>query len=199
MRAVRIARWFRCRLRRGGNPLRRRSDRIEGFAALVAVLLLLVVMPVGAIVGRHETALAARSAAAHRTGTYRTTAVLLADVPVIVGADGTAGYGARLPVPARWQTPTGPRTGRIDATSGLRHGATVPIWVNRTGRIVDPPAGSFQVVSTGVAAGLGVLFGSGVAIALGYAGLRLLLDRRRFAGWEREWRRFGPRGNHRVG
>lgn len=199
MRAVRIARWFACRLGRGGSALRRPSDRVEGIAALVALLVVLLAVPAGVLVGGHAAARAAASAERHRTGTYRTTAVLLGDVPMVVGADGTAGYGARLPVRASWSTRTGPRTGQIDATPGLRRGARVPVWVDRSGAVVDPPDGSVQTVASGAATGLGVLLASGAAVALGYGGLRLGLDRRRFARWDREWRRFGPRGNHRVG
>ncbi|HEY3501276.1 MAG TPA: hypothetical protein VGN37_00660 [Actinocatenispora sp.] len=199
MRAVRIARWFACRLGRGGSALRRPSDRVEGIAALVALLVVLLAVPAGVLVGGHATDRAAASAKQQRTGTYRTTAVLLGDVPVVVGSDGTAGYGARLPVRASWPTRAGERTGQIDATPGLRRGARVPVWVDRSGAVVDPPAGSFQVTATGAATGLGVLIGAIAAVTLFYGGLRIGLDRRRFARWDREWRRFGPRGNRRVG
>ena len=95
-----------------------------------------------------------------------------------------------VPARARWTAPGGvPHTGRVLAPAGLAAGAIVPVWVDAAGRLAGPPGqpGS-RAPAEGVVAVLllaELLCGAGLA-AHG------VVDRRRLAGWDAEWRAIGP-------
>ncbi|BCJ36316.1 membrane protein [Actinocatenispora thailandica] len=189
-------RWLGCRLRTG-NPLRRGSDRAEGVCALLAVLLILVAVPVTVLIGLNIAGSRAEAAARARAERRPATAVLLAEAPDAVGvaADGAAGS---VPVRARWSYRHHPRTGTVEATPGLHRGARVPIWLDRHGRPVAAPPSGTQVTMSSAGTGLGLLFAIVASVGTMWLVLRWLLDRARFAAWEREWRRVNPHGNHWV-
>jgi len=90
-----------------------------------------------------------------------------------------------------------PHTGRVLAPAGFAAGAVVPVWVDAAGRLADPPAPPGQHDSRALADGMlavlilaELLWGAGLAA-------RGVVDRRRLAGWEAEWRAIGPQwGGH---
>jgi hypothetical protein len=175
------------------DPLRRRWDRAE------AVILggLLTAFVVGGtltalIAGRcaYDGALHARHAelAAWR----QVPAVLLTTASLEVGFDAAA--------KARWIAPDGARrTGEVFALAGSPAGTTVKVWVDKAGRLVDPPLRPSQVQGQGVLAAvlsvmtLGmVLWGTGLAV-------HCAADRRRMAAWDDEWQAIGPKWSRQGG
>jgi len=198
-RAARVhpARWLGCRLRRG-NPLRRASDRVEGIGALLAILLVLAAVPVTVLIGMHIAAERADAAARARADRRPATAVLLADAPAAVGADGMDSTAGTAQVPARWHVAGATRTGTVAASPGLHRGTRVPVWLDRRGHPVSAPPTQSQVAMSSVGTGLGLLFAILAGVGVGWLVLRLILDRARLAAWERDWRRFNPHGNHWV-
>jgi len=102
---------------------------------------------------------------------------------------------APSPAPAwvRWTAPGGVvHTGRVLAPAGFSAGAVVPVWVDAAGRLADPSAGAGPhdgpVPAEGMVAVLllaELLWGAGLA-AHG------VVDRRRLAAWDAEWRAIGP-------
>jgi hypothetical protein len=183
------------RLFPGSNPLRRRSDRVEGGALAVAVLLVALAVPVGVQAGVRVAGAEARQADHLRTTGRPSVAVLLADTPRSTGQEGV---GERVPVRARWTTAHGSRVGLIDANAGMTRGSKMRIWVDRQGDPVDAPAHRGQIVIAGIGAGLGLLLGVTLSVWLGWRLVRGVLDRGRLAAWDREWRRIGPRWTHRL-
>src|SRR5262249_33005396 len=86
------------------------------------------------------------------------------------------------------------RTGRVLAPAGFAVGAVIPVWVDAAGRLVGPPAQpgphDSRAPTVGMVAVLllaELLWGAGLAA-------RGVMDRRRLAAWDAEWRAIGPPG-----
>lgn len=192
MRLLRLVRW----LRPGGNPLARGTDRVEGGAVLAAILVGLLLLPVMLVFGSLTfESISERGAAQTRTR-HDTVATLTADAP----EETVTSYGntGKVLVPAQWQRPDGSLgTGPVPADYGLEEGATVEIWIDRGGRVVDAPINSadaaFAAVMVAVWGWVAVL---GVLALLLY-GLRRVLDRRRYDAWDRQWLRADREWNSR--
>lgn len=174
------------------NPLRRRTDRAE--AAITAALLALFLggAPVAAVTAarvsyRYDSGVVhAQQATRHRVP-----AVLLASVP----ADASVGG---IWLKARWTAPDGaPRTGEVFAPPAARSGGTVMIWVDRSGGLTVAPLTRSQVASQAwLAAFIGPLVLLLMLVIAGSAA-HAMLDRRRLAAWDAEWRAAGPQWTSR--
>ena len=174
------------------NLLRRSSDRAE--AALIAVLL--VVFLAGApltalLAGRWAAAAGARAQQAERAGRYQVSAVLLEKSPY-------EAYGwAYSRAEARWTAPDGSRhTGEVAAPMGAARGTTVRIWVGRSGSLTTAPLQSAQVTSQAELAEVIAPFGLAFVLLAAGALAHQLLERRRMAAWDADWRATGPQWTH---
>jgi len=170
------------------NPLRRATDRAEAgiFAGLAVTFLLgapLIAMTVWHLA--FTTAFTARDA--EHAGWRPVPARLLADAP--------QSYGYNVAVPARWQAPDGTeRTGRVPARPGTRAGAKVTIWTARSGWLTRAPMSEFQAAfQADVTAIMAVPCWGMLLLCAGVLGHRLL-DTRRLAAWDDDWRAMDPRG-----
>jgi len=177
------------RMLAGSNPLRRRSDRIEGI-----VLLLLSAVFLAAVGG----------AAFLGLGFCRSQDTAAADLhPAVAvlsrGAPETGTLGLLADAPARWRAPDGQQRSGVLTTitvpgiAGAPAGARVRIWVTAAGQPAQPPPGQIAVVITAVMVGLSALGGAGITLVLCYFLCRRALDRRRLAAWESAWAQTGPR------
>ncbi|MBK1782786.1 Rv1733c family protein [Prauserella cavernicola] len=175
------------RLFPGRNPLARSSDRVEGAVLLLALLIPLVAVPFAVTLGSDAYARESRVAAVEATTRHETTAVLLADATI---TEPGAYSGGRQTVTVRgeWRLPNGNhRTGRVVADVGLRKGSHVPVWLDRSGQRVDAPRTATMVTWNAIAVAITVWLGIVVVSALGFWGVRVLLDRARWLRWQREW------------
>jgi hypothetical protein len=169
------------------NPLRRRCDRAE--AAIVTVLLAVF------LAGAPLTALAAGHWA--QDSGPRTGHAQLAGWHQVPAALRTATLQRFAPSPAlawaQWTAPGGVHhTGQVLAPAGFATGAIVTVWVDAAGRLAAPPAPPGPHDSRAPAEGMvavlllaELLWGAGLA-AHG------VVDRRRLAVWDAEWRAIGP-------
>ena len=130
-------------LRPDRNPLRRRTDRAEAVVLAALLAAFLAVAPFAALAAGHwASASAAREAQAQRASLTQVTATLVRNAPIWSGY----GSGAGVVTQARWRTPDGQaRTGEVFVTAVALAGGTVRIWVDRTGRRVNPPLTRDQV------------------------------------------------------
>jgi len=167
------------------NPLRRASDRAQATIVGVLVIAFLAAAPLAAITANSWTDGPREVAQQTR---YHVAAVLLAGAPRPIGYryPGTADLFA----PARWATPAGTlRTGEIPVTAGDKAGRTVMVWIDAAGGPAAPPVrGSREQPLTSMAA---VLVVGAVVLCAGKLGC-WLLDRRRLAAWEADWRTTEP-------
>jgi hypothetical protein len=179
-------------VRRGrDSPLRRTVDRVERAVLALAVVLALLAVPVAALVGAAVQRAGDATAQAELATTYPTTAILVHDAQ-------TSDLGAVTAL-AQWHTQAGiERTGTVDAPTGSAAGASVPVWLNASGHPVDPPLTEDQAYWRGVITVIALLVGAFTLLAVGCRGARSLLDRRRLAEWEADWRAVEPRWTRRA-
>ncbi len=174
-----------------GNPLRRRSDRIEALGLIFALLLFVAGLVAAPMLG---TALYERGRAEVATGHWVTatltkTASTSRSVP--------EGSVSPLWTPARWAGPDGRVvTGEVPARLGAEAGTTVRVWFDGSGRVAERPRQQAELVAQGIAAGLAVVLLTGLGTLLFAAVLRNALDHRRYAAWDAEWAWTDQRRQH---
>ena len=66
-------------------------------------------------------------------------------------------------------------------------GTTVPVWLDRTGRIAPAPAEALDAVVVGLVVGLGITAAGGLLLVLAWTNLQHAVDVRNAAAWAREW------------
>ncbi|MEU1376209.1 hypothetical protein ABZ442_21495 [Streptomyces triculaminicus] len=177
------------------NPLRRRSDVLEAWAGVAAVVLVLMMGPVaGWVTGTaaHQALRATvREQHLHR---HLVTATAVRAVPATddAGLEARAGREGYHHVVARWPGPDGrERTGTVAARQTAVPGKRFPLWTDDLGRVSARPLDDATAAVHAVLAGTG----AAAATAALVEGLRRLvlwrLARRRFAQWDRAWERAG--------
>jgi len=125
---------------------------------------------------------------------HQVPAVLLKTAPVLPNFDLRTSWNYDVMTLARWLGPGGRRlAGQVPAMPGTLAGATVPVWVNSSGRPTAQPLLHGELIKREIEAE--VVAPLGLAILLLFVGLvvRWLMDRRRLAGWETSWAFVGPR------
>ena len=186
---LRILRMF---LRR--NELRRSSDRIEGIvvAALLAAFAAAVV--VAALIADHVYQSEQATAASLR----ESVAVLsspgaITETPILHEAtamatwrlsDGTARSGLLT-------------TNVVPGIYGEPAGASVQVWLGRSGNPAPPPQGAAGMAVGATMAALGVIVGAAAVLGFCYRLCQRGLDRRRLANWSSAWAVTGPRWTSR--
>jgi hypothetical protein len=179
------------RLLVGRSRLRRRSDRVEG-----AVAGLLLAVFVGCTAGAAFFGLRfcqVQSAEAARL--HPAVAVVSRVVP-------EGGVFSSAEVVARWRAPDGQRrlgvltTAIAPGVSGAQAGSRVRVWVTASGDPVARPS-AVAVVLTAVVMAVTGWCGAGIVLGVCYLLCRVVLDRRRLAGWESDWALTGPRWTSR--
>jgi hypothetical protein len=97
-------------------------------------------------------------------------------------------------ITARWRTPDHRvRQGLVELGTAARAGQQVRVWTNAGGRLTGPPV-SRQAIQLDVT--LAVLLAPAalaVVLLMTASSARLILNRRRRAGWDRAWAAAGPR------
>ena len=185
--------WTRVARRLGfdHNPLRRRSDLIDGWLLPGVITAFLILGPlVAGVAGLWVHGNSAATQRAERSW-HEVQAVLLAPIPgPAMSGNGTNAW--LVWAPARWTADGRARTGIVPAPSGTSKDAVVPVWLNRAGQVQVPPLSASAVRDRMVIAALFALTSLAVLLTILAAAARWLLDRRRLAGWEADWRSVGP-------
>jgi hypothetical protein len=191
-------RWTRTCRRLGfdHNPLRRRSDLIDGWLLPGVIAAFLILGPIaGTIAGLwvHAGNVAVQRA---DKSWHQVSAVLLEPVPgPLFSGNGDSWL---VPAPARWVADGRARTGEVPAPAGASADSTVPVWLNRAGRVQAPPltaAGARNRILIAVVSSLACLVALLTAAAVT---ARWLLDRKRIAGWEAGWLSVGPQWSRQL-
>ncbi|MFI7123545.1 hypothetical protein [Amycolatopsis sp. NPDC049868] len=182
--------WRRIHL--GRNPLARGSDRVEAVILVFCVLIALLGVPLAAAAGSEAYATMMARSAVEMASRHSTTAFLLEDAPPArVGVDGTPS-AETAQVAARWVLPDGGlQEAPVTADLGASAGDAVTVWLDESGAVVGPPVMPMDATSTGIGVGVGVWLSAVTLLVAGYLLARQLLNRARWAAWDREWERFG--------
>lgn len=170
--------------------MRRTVDRVERGVLAIAVALAVAAVPVAVLAGAAVQQASEIVVIQENATAFPTTALLLQDAPA--NTPGSAlGISTTL---GEWHTPAGNTlTGQVSAPPGTGAGTTVPIWLNAAGRPVEAPLTADQAYWRGVVTVVLVLTIAFTLIAIAYAITHRLLDRRRLAEWEADWRAVEPR------
>jgi hypothetical protein len=183
-RISRLVRWLA-----GRNALRRPVDRIEGALLVALFAAFLVAMTLASTLAAH-TYQSQRAASAG----------LRPALATLIQAGPPYGSLARFgQAEARWRDPVvGEQSGMLTTVTtpgitGTAVGARIPVWLDRSGQPVAPPAGQVAMIVNALAVGAAAAGGAAVALLISYVLCRLALDRRRLAAWESAWSLTGPR------
>jgi hypothetical protein len=181
------------------NPLRRTSDRVEGWATTALIVAILLFGPWAAV---HTVTAVYRydilTNAYERAHRFAVQGVLMEDA---IWPDDAADAGQpppdSVPVLVSWSWQNGAvKTGTAYASVGQRIGSTVQIWIDDRGAQSAAPGQRSPRTDAIVAVVLGAC-----AVFAGFAGVRRIirwaLDRRRLRSWQAEWRAVGPRWSKR--
>jgi hypothetical protein len=183
-RMSRLVRWLA-----GRNALRRPVDRIEGAFLVVLSAAFLVAMTVASILAAHTY----QSQRAASAGLRPALAILIQAGPPY-GSLGRFGQAN-----AQWRDPRGGEQVGVLTTvttpgiTGAAADTRIPVWLDRSGQPVAPPAGTVAMIVNALAVGAAAAGSAGIALLICYALCRLALDRRRLAAWESAWSLTGPR------
>jgi hypothetical protein len=182
-----------------GNPLRRRSDAVEGWAALLLGLLALLMAPAaGAVAGWATHADAAREARVQVAQRQMVRAKLVEDAPDDVPSQSGVQNTVTYPVKVRWSDDV---RGSVVATApvpaGFERGDRTDVWLDPGGRVTTEPWGTEAIWARTLTAAFLVTIITATLALLARFFLRRVLDHRRIAAWERDWNRVGPEWSRR--
>ncbi|MBQ1088808.1 hypothetical protein [Streptomyces sp. B93] len=179
------------------NPLRRGTDLVESWVALVALLLILLAAPLlGGLAGAATERALQRSLQEQHRSRHEVTATVVRELTggtLTVDPETTA-RDVRSRVLAEWTAPDGTeRHGPVMVrVQDPRPGDRVRIWTDDRGRVVTRPLDPGTATTHAVLAG----FGAAVLTACLVEGVRRLvvwrMVRRRYARWDRAWEQAGP-------
>lgn len=176
-------------LRPHHDPLRRRTDRLEGLLALGFVLLLVVTVPLaiwlGTGTGARQTALAEQQARDYR----QITATTVADASTQTVASDAIPVSVDT-APARWTLDGQAHTGQVSVDADTPAGAPVTVWVDAAGNLANAPISDTAATTAGIMVGLFTWVSTALLGASAFLGTRALLNRRRQQQWSAEIRAF---------
>jgi hypothetical protein len=180
------------------NPLRRATDLVEAWLALVVLLLVLVATPlIGSLIGVVAQDALQRSVREQRADRHVVTATVVKKLKGAVldpDPDSSTARDSRSRVLADWTAPDGTaQHGAVLANLNVPHaGDHFKVWTDQHGRVVARPLDSATATTHAVLAGFGAAL---LTAGLVDSGRRLLLwrmVRRRYARWDQAWERAGP-------
>ncbi|MFJ5533733.1 hypothetical protein [Streptomyces sp. NPDC093261] len=180
------------------NPLRRTTDLVEAWLALITLVLVLVAAPVaGAVIGTVAQNSLQRSVRAQQRTHHQVAATVvrrLNRAPLEPDPESPAARQRQSRVLADWTAPDGTaRRGTVLADLDSPHrGDQFALWTDDYGRIVARPLDRATATMHAVLAGFGA---AAMAAGLIEAGRRLIvwrMLRRRYARWDQAWDKAGP-------
>ncbi|GAA1370061.1 hypothetical protein GCM10009612_59180 [Streptomyces beijiangensis] len=180
------------------NPLRRRTDLVEAWVALAAVLLIVLAAPVAGWCCGALTDRVLEQAVRHQhQQRHATTALVVKPLPgpsVSTNPDGSPDGSTRSRVLANWTAADGSRhTGPlITSTLHDKPGDSLPIWTDDHGTVVNHPLDTDTARAHAALAGIAAAGAAGgLVIGARHLIVRLLV-RRRYVRLDRAWAEAGP-------
>jgi hypothetical protein len=168
-----------------GNPLRRRTDRVE--TCLLAGLFVAAAAgaPFAAQAAGHAwLADATHTRLAQLASRHEVTAVLAQSA----GAVGEYTLSSQVPALASWKSAGGTlRAGDVPAAPGSPPGTLVSVWTDDNGYLVSAPLTVTQVADQVDAARVTAVSAIIIGYMAGTLAIRRLLNHRRMAAWDADW------------
>jgi hypothetical protein len=180
------------------NPLRRTSDLVEAWVALVALLLILAVAPViGSLVGGVAQDALQQSVRDQRAARHPVTATVVRKLnrsPLDTDPESSSARDLRSRVLADWTAPdgSGHRSAALADLKSPHRGDHFKIWTDLHGQIVARPLDSTTATTHAVLAGFGAAMLTAGAVEGGRRLIVWRMVRRRYSRWDQAWDRAGP-------
>lgn len=175
----------------GRNPLATYGDRIEGAVLALGVVVAFLAVPVAGAVGSETYATYKSRVEVEQTNRSQVDAVLVEDAPEMSGHSEVAVETAS--VTAAYRLPDGTvREGLVQAPYDAASGATVRIWIDGSGEVVEPPMTSDGAVISAFVIALLLWSGAAGLMAFFYVVVRFLHMRIRLRWWKLEWELTAP-------
>ncbi|MCD9876353.1 Rv1733c family protein [Streptomyces guryensis] len=170
---------------KGGNPLRRTSDRVEAWCSRLLLLLLALGLPLASVtVGLAAYDSTMRTVQAQSAQRHQITARVTSAPEAAPGSVAHNKQTAHV----SWTGKGGrQRTGTAQVPLDKTAGSTVRIWVDREGTVQDPPMSASNATATGWLTGGLTALGVYVGFVAARKGVRLALNCGRYAQWDAEW------------
>ena len=176
------------------NPLRRTSDRVATWGAVVLVIAFLAGAPLAALTSCAWASAAHRAQVTGNAAACQVTAVLLEAAPAPA-----VNYGPCQSVAlAQWTAPGGKSvTGEVLVAPGAPAGTKVQQWVTLDGHVTNPPPQDQGAGGQAVLAAVAAVTAVGVLLTVTGVVGRWALSKRQMAAWAADWRATEPRWTHR--
>ncbi|TPQ15725.1 Rv1733c family protein [Streptomyces sporangiiformans] len=170
---------------KGANPLRRTSDRVEAWCSGLLLLVLALGLPVASVsAGLAAYASTMRTVEAQSAERHLTTARVTSAPEAAPGSAADEKQTVRV----SWTGKDGrQRTGTARVPLDKIAGPSVRIWVDGDGTVQNPPMSASNATATGWLTGVLTAVGLCAGFVAGRKGVRLALNRRRYAQWDAEW------------
>ncbi|MPY56026.1 Rv1733c family protein [Streptomyces spongiae] len=167
------------------NPLRRTSDQVEAWCSGLLLVVLVLGLPVASVsAGLAVHASTMRTVQAQSAERFQVTARVTSAPEAAPGSASVEKQRVRL----SWTGEDGrQRTGTARVSLDKTAGSTVRIWVDREGTVQDPPMSAVNAKAAGWLMGGMTAVGVYAGVVATRKGMRLVLDRRRYAQWDAEW------------
>lgn len=176
---------------RGRNPLRRRTDRVQSWFGVLFLLVLVLGLPMAAVSAGNAAYTSQMSVVhAQAAARHQVTARLAESPPV--GPRQSDATELRM-AKVSWTGDDGTRhTGVATVPGGADAGTEVRVWVGPDGDLAQEPTSPSTARTMGWFTGMLTAAAVAGAAFAGRARVRQVLDRRRYARWEAEWKVVEP-------
>lgn len=164
----------------GRNPLVRASDRIEVAAALLVLMVALLAAPVSGSVGTLYYDNLKDRAAADRLIQHEVAATATDDSYVAPQP-----YEEPFLTPIQWQLGATVHTDEV-RTDRMKAGEQLNVWIDSEGKRTKNPLSDQDAATEAVVSAFGLWFAAVGVAAAAWTIVRLRLNRRRYADWDRE-------------
>jgi len=179
----------------GRNQLVRSSDRLETFAVALAAIAVLVAVPFAAAFGTSVKEARSLTYARQAVSRHETTAMALEDARLHVQLDSQT-----FDVKARWSAEDGIHVGTVSVPDVVRAGDRFDIWIDADGNNANSPTPPSRAATEAVGSAALSWIAVAAVAAAGVCVLRRMLDRARYADWDRDLNSLagndGGRANH---
>ncbi len=175
------------------SPLMRVSDRFEFVLRALAVLVVIVAVPVAGAFGTVSYTNAADRIAGEDAGKTRITATVTEEPRLLRDPGRNGVHEDRYEAAVAWDHDGRAGTATIDIPGPQEVGSPVSLWVDREGQPTTEPARAGAAAAEGIGTGLAILVESWCAAAASVWITGAVLDARRNARWDREWRLLNDR------
>jgi hypothetical protein len=178
----------------GGNSLVRVSDRVEALLRIAVLATALVVTPVAGAIGTAVYDAHARLYLAESQTRHTVTATAIEDSTFVAQRDGAV-FRANV----RWQVDGSEQVGSLNFDHEIKAGDPLGVWVDDQGIRVAAPTPTSRAGVDALFAGAAAWVSVVVGAAGLSAGIRALLIRRRYIGWDSELAMLVRDGGGRTG